>query len=339
MDTRGDDLDVICVGEALVDFLPDGPGRKVGEVDVWTRCPGGSAANVAVGLARLGARSALVGVLGQDDFGDFLFERLADEGVDLSHLRQTDEGKTGLVFVSVSGDGERSFSYYRTRAAELFLCERDIDPDYFSRPRVIYCGSNSLLFREAQRAVVKMARAAHTVGKIFCCDPNVSLVTWPDPRELKELLGLLLPLCGVVKLSEGEMELVTGKKTPEAALAELARLGVALPIVTLGEKGAMCWWNERVVRVPTPRVEVRDTTGAGDGFVAALLFGISRLYEDLPAFRRAGVGEIRELVTFACAVGSKVVEQVGAVAGLPRHLEVASLLPRMLRPVGAAAQG
>lgn len=308
-------------------------------MESWARCSGGSPANVAVGLARLGARPAMVGVVGQDEFGEFLLERLTGEGVDVSHLRQTGEGKTGLVFISLTNEGERSFTYYRTRAAELFLAERDMDPDFFSRARAIHCGTNSLLFRDAQRAVVKMARAAHTVGKILCCDPNLRLHMWPDPRELRELLGLLLPLCGVVKLSEEEIEFVTGKRAPEAALAELGKMGVALPIVTQGEKGAICAWNERVVRVPAPRAEVRDTTGAGDGFVAALLYGLTRLYEDLATFRRAGVGEIRELVTFACAVGARVVEKTGAVAGLPRRAEVESILPRMLRPPGEAAGG
>lgn len=327
-----DPLDVICVGETLVDFLPDRPGKKVRDVETWVRCSGGSPANVAVGLSRLGARSAMVGVVGEDEFGEFLIEKLADEGVDVTHLRQTDEGKTGLVFISLSEGGERTFSFYRTRAAELFLAERDIDPDFFSRTRAVHVGTNSLLFREAQRAAVKMAKAVSAAGKILCCDPNLRLHLWPDPRELREVLNALIPQAAVVKISEEEMEFVTGKTTPEAALAELSKKGVALPIVTLGEKGATFLWNEKVLRVSAPAAYVTDTTGAGDGFVSALLYGITQCYADLPALKRAGVGEIRELVTFGCAVGSKVVEKLGAVAGLPRREEVLAVLPRMLRP-------
>src|SRR5689334_17269422 len=94
--------EVICIGEALVDFLPEEMGQKVRDVERWRRCTGGSPANVAVGLARLGARSAMLGVIGEDEFGIYLRQSLSSEGVDVSHLRQTGEGKTGLVFISLT---------------------------------------------------------------------------------------------------------------------------------------------------------------------------------------------------------------------------------------------
>src|SRR5439155_1590029 len=109
---------IVCIGEALVDFLPVETGRKVRDVETWTRCSGGSPANVAIALARLGAKSAFLGVTGDDELGHYLAGKLAGEGVDVSHLRLTREGKTGLVFISLSDTGERSFSFYRTRSAE-----------------------------------------------------------------------------------------------------------------------------------------------------------------------------------------------------------------------------
>lgn len=331
--TETPSLDVICVGEALVDFLPNAPGQRVKDVTLWTRCTGGSPANVAVGVSRLGGSSALVGVVGEDDFGEFLIESLAGEGVDVSHLRQTDEGKTGLCFVSLTEAGDRSFSFHRTRSAELFLSERDVDVDFFQRGKIIHFGTNSLLFREARRAVTKLAKAAHAAGKIVSCDPNLRLHLWPDPLELMAVTEALFPLCTVVKVSEEEAEFVTGQKSPEAALVHLAeKRGVALPVVTLADKGAIFLWHGRIVRVPAPVAKVVDTTGAGDGFTAALLYGLSRLYPDAGALKFGGFGEMRELCNFACAVGTKVTEHLGAVAGLPRAAEVQALLPRFLRP-------
>lgn len=330
-------IDVVCIGETLVDFLPETAGLKVSEVPKWVPCSGGSPANVAVGIARLGGRSAMVGCIGQDEFGDFLLEKLASERVDVSHLRQTDEGKTGLVFISLDERGERSFAFYRTRAAELFLAERDVDTEFLERSRAIHCGTNSLLFREAQRAVLTVVRAGSAAGKIVCCDPNLRLHFWPDPRELREVLKSLLPHCAVVKLAEDEAEFATGKTQPEAALAELAKRGVRLPVITLGAQGAVFLWQDRVVRVNAPMAHVIDTTGAGDGFVSALLFGLTRLYENQAALEKAGTGEIRELVTFACAAGARVTEKIGAVAGLPRAEDVANVLPRLLQPAPPAS--
>jgi len=326
-----DPLDVVCLGEALVDFLPDAIGRPVRDVEGWTPCPGGSPANVAIGLARLGARSAMVGTVGQDEFGHFLGRRMAEEGVDVSHLRQTDEGKTGLVFISLSDTGERSFSFHRTRSAELFLAERDVDAGFLRAARVLHLGSNSLLFRPAQRAALLAVDAVRSAGKIVSCDPNLRLHMWPDPGELKRLLEQLLPACTIVKLAEDELEFTTGTAEVPRALEALARMGVALPVATLGGQGAALLWQGTLVRVPAPPARVVDSTGAGDGFVAGLLYGITRLYDGLPAFRTAGVGEIREIAAFGCRIGARVVEKLGAVEGLPRATEAESLLPALLR--------
>ncbi|MDQ3263380.1 MAG: carbohydrate kinase [Myxococcota bacterium] len=327
-----DAIDVICLGETLVDFLPEQPGMKVRDVRRWVRCSGGSPANVSVGVARLGGSSAMVGVVGQDEFGEFLLEALSNEGVDVARLRQTDEGKTGLVFISLTAGGDRSFMFSRTRSAELFLAERDVDPAYLERARALHFGTNSLLFREAQRAMVRAVRAGAAGGKIVSCDPNLRLNFWPDPADLKGVLDALLPSCTLVKLSEEEIAFVTGKSTPEAALEHLSSLGVSLPIVTLAERGAVFLWKGRTVSVAAPAVQVLDTTGAGDGFVAALLFSLTRLYPDRAALLQAGVGELRELAQFACAVGSRVTEALGAVDSLPRISELGGVLPNRLHP-------
>jgi fructokinase len=327
-------LDVVTIGEALVDFLPSAAGRRVREVESWGPSIGGSLANVAVGLARLGARSAMVGVVGEDEFGHFLRERLAAEGVDVSHLRQTHEGRTGLVFISLDARGERSFTFFRTRSAEFLLGERDVDPAFLERARAVHCGTNSLHLPEARVAMLRMLTSAREAGRIVSCDPNLRLHAWADPTELKPLLAKLLPLCSVVKLSEEEIRFVTGTDDPEAALDHLHGLGVALPVVTLGEKGAVLLWKGERVRVPAPVARVVDTTGAGDGFTAAFLFGLTRRYADAAALAGASREALEELATFACAVGARVVEKLGAVAGLPRAHEVASELPADLRPSG-----
>ncbi|MHB8876092.1 MAG: carbohydrate kinase family protein [Myxococcaceae bacterium] len=323
--------DVICLGEALVDFLPQQPGHKVRDVETWTRCPGGAPSNVAIGLSRLGARSALLGVTGTDEFGHFLKGALALEGVDASHLRMTGDGKTGLAFVSLGENGERSFSFHRTRSAELFLVEVDGDLPFVLSARALHCGTNSLLWRPAQRAMVKMVQAGQAAGKLVSCDPNLRLHLWAEPQELRELLGFLLPSCGVVKLSEEEIGFVTGTGDVEQALVSLRKQGVLLPVVTRAAEGAVFFWQGKVVRVPSPPAVAIDSTGAGDGFMAALLFGLCRLYPDAAALKGAGIGELRELMTFACLAASRVVERLGAVAGLPRLAEIEGALPQLLR--------
>lgn len=189
--------DVLSLGEALVDFLPDRRGQPVRDVARWTPCLGGAPANVAVGVARLGGRSGLLGVTGDDEFGHFLKAGLRAEGVDVAHLRQTRDGKTGLGFVSLTRTGERSFTFYRTRAAETFLDRRDTDGAQraLARTKVLHVGTNSLIQAPARAAVLEAVKGAFERGQVTSTDPNLRLHLWKDPSVLRRLLDRLFRRC------------------------------------------------------------------------------------------------------------------------------------------------
>lgn len=312
--------DVVCLGEALVDFLPERRGRRVRDVRRWTPCLGGAPANVAVGLARLGATSALVGVTGDDEFGHFLREGLAREGVDVSRLRHARGGKTGLGFVSLTAAGERSFVFYREHSAEKRLSQADLRgaQRLVSKAAVLHVGTNSLLLPEAREAVLGALDAASRRGQLTSCDPNLRLHLWPRPGELKALLKQLVPRCAIVKLSDEEIDFVTGTRDVDEALARLERRGVLLPVVTQGAKGASFRLCGQVHRVPAPKVRVVDTTGAGDGFMAGLLYGLTRQVRTRAALEALDASVVEGVARFACLVGSRAVTKLGAVAGLPR---------------------
>ncbi|MFO0598607.1 MAG: carbohydrate kinase [Myxococcaceae bacterium] len=317
-------VDVVCLGEALVDFLPSARGQLVRDVKQWTPCLGGAPANVAVGLSRLGARSALVGVTGDDEFGHFLKNGLAREGVDVSRTRQTKEGKTGLGFVSLTLGGERSFTFYRTRAAETFLCAADVRRAraLIDRAKVLHVGTNSLIHAEARAGVLEAIERAHGRGQITSTDPNLRLHLWKDPSILKRLLHRLFRFCAVVKLSEEEILFATGTSKVDRALGFLEKKGVALAFVTRGPKGASGLFMGQRFDVPAKKVKVIDTTGAGDGFTAGLLFGLTRTYSSREELELGDPDAIAGHARFGCVVGSAVVTRLGAVAGLPSRAEL-----------------
>jgi fructokinase len=317
---RAEPLDVVSVGEALVDFLPDRRGQRVRDVARWTPCLGGAPANVAVGLARLGARSALVGVTGDDEFGAFLREGLAREGVDVSSLRSEPGGKTGLGFVSLTASGERSFVFYRDHSAEKRLGPRDLSRAraLLRRAAVVHVGTNSLLEPQARTAVLSAVAAAGARGQITSCDPNLRLHLWRRPAVLKRLLDRLVPRCAVLKLSEEEIAFVTGTSDVEVALERLARRGVVLAVVTRGAKGASVRFQGQTRHVPSPRVKVVDTTGAGDGFTAGLLYALTRQARTREQLAALELAVVEGAARFGCLVGAHAVTKLGAVAGLPR---------------------
>lgn len=315
-------FDVISLGEALVDFLPEKAGARVRDVETWKKCLGGAPANVVVGVSRLGGRAAMCGVTGDDELGHFISEELAREGVDVSRMRHTVEGKTGIGFISLTATGERSFLFYRHQAAEFQLCVDDVDHAFLGSSKVLHLGTNSLLLPSAREASLTAARAAKARGQIVSCDPNLRLHLWKEPAQLRALLDELLATCSVVKLSDEEIEFVTSEKDPERALLALRASGVALPIVTLGAHGAVLRVGQTVVKVPAPSVEVVDTTGAGDGFMAGLLFGLTQVASTRAQLEALTVEQLEPMARFGCRVGSRVVTRMGAVAGLPRMAEL-----------------
>ncbi len=312
------DPDVLCLGEALVDLLPDRRGR-LEDCERFSPCPGGAPANVATGLARLGARVAFHGVVGDDPFGRLLARRLAGEGIEV-RLRHARERPTGMWFVALDERGERSFFSPNARwSADKLLAPEDVDAAAIGRARFLHVGSSAHVLPAGQAALRAAVRAARAQGVPVSFDPNLRLHLWEDLAPLRALCADVLPACAVAKLSEEELELCTGERDPERAAARLVELGVGIACVTLAERGALVRRGAEVRHVPAAPVEVVDTTGAGDGFVAGLLSVLARAGRPPEAL---GFPELVAAVAFANRVAGRVCTRVGAVAGLPRADEI-----------------
>lgn len=311
-------LDVLCLGEALVDLLPRGRGA-LEEVAAFEPCPGGAPANVATGLARLGLRVGFRGVVGDDPFGRLLARRLADEGIEVQ-LRATKARPTGLWFVALDARGERSFFSPNARfSADKLLVPADADPAAIGRARFLHVGSSAHVTPEGQAALRAAVDAARARGVAVSFDPNVRAHLWDELAPLRALVADVLPRCAFAKISDDEAALCTGEADPERAAARLVALGVEVACVTLGAAGALVRRGDDVRHVPAERVEVVDTTGAGDGFVAGFLSVVAR--EAAPP-RALPIETLERAARVGCRVAARVCERLGAVAGLPRASEL-----------------
>jgi fructokinase len=303
-------LDVLCFGEALVDLLPDRRG-KLRDCERFSVHSGGAPANVAVGLARLGLRAGFCGVVGDDEFGHLLDRKLQDEGVE-TRFRFIREARTGLWFVALDDRGERTFfSPGGPESADKMIAEEDALAAPLERAAWLHCGSSCHVRPAAQRALRVVVERARTASVLVSFDPNVRAHLWRDLRDLRALCESIFPLCAVVKLSEDETEVCTGERDPERAARRVRDRGVRLVCITKGERGASALRGDRWFHAAAPAVEVADTTGAGDGFVAGLL---SRLARDPDPSDEA----LQSALELGCTVGSSVCTELGAVAGLPR---------------------
>ncbi len=311
-------LDVLVQGEALVDLLPDrrGPLRRVGSFAVHT---GGAPANVAVGLARLGVRVALLGLVGEDEFGAFLREALGAEGIEVAGLQTTRAGRTGLSFVELDERGERRFFGYGAPTADACFAPEHVDEALVRRARIVHVGSNALVSESGVAATAKLLEIAREAGAVISVDPNLRLHLWRDASALRPRLGPVLAAATLAKLSEEEAAFWLGPAPADEQARRLVHEGLPLAIVTAGAAGA--WWARRdgaSGHVPAPRVEVVDSTGAGDGFVAGLLAALTPLLADGAQPAELPVAALTTAIVQGCRVGAAVVGRLGATAGLPR---------------------
>jgi fructokinase len=309
---------ILSFGEAIVDFFPEQRGILLRDAEKFERHLGGAPANVAVGLARLGVPSGLMTLVGADEFGAFLKNALAREGVDTSGIGTHRVARTGITFVAVGPRGERSFTFYRHPSADQLIAEHDVDESVIGRARVFHYGSSTLSREPARAATLRAVELARRAGCVVSCDPNIRAHLWEDLAEARPLLAKTLAQTDVVKISDDELAAVVATSDPELGARRLREQGVGLAIVTLGERG--CYFDGAAAGTGWSRgvsVDAVDTTGAGDGFVAGLL-------AELPPGKP---GELpRAAVEAACAfanrVAARVVTRFGATAALPRRSEL-----------------
>ena len=313
-------LRFISYGESLVDFLPNARG-PLRDVDTFTKTLGGAPTNVAVALARLGCNVALIGIVGDDEFGYYICESLSREGVDATFVSNTKRAKTGITFVTLDHNGDRSFLFFREPSADMTISPSDIDPDAFDQRDVMLMGSNLLTDEPARSATLRALELAEENGIEIAIDVNYRKHLWSDRNTAEQHIVSAVKRCHLVKVNEDELEFLANGRTAEALFDELSQFRTRALIVTLAENGAAVYTASGVTRVDAPHVDVIDTTGAGDGFIAGLLAGLSNastkgsLFERIESIDGATWISILES---ACYVGSQVCTALGATPALPK---------------------
>ena len=306
-------LDITAVGEILIDLTQTGV-NAVG-VPEFAANPGGAPANVAVAAARLGADTAFIGRVGADGFGRFLESVLRENGVDTQGLVSDPDALTTMAVVTLTAEGERSFSFYRDNTADVRLSCEDIR---LPETKLLHFGSVSLTAEPSRSATLYAAQQAKAAGALVSYDPNYRANLWHSEAEAVEQMKRPLPLVDILKVSDEELPLLTGISDPEAGSAALAAYGIPLVLVTLGADGAFFRFGDVTGSVPGFRVKVADTNGAGDTFLAAVVTRITR---------RGGLDgldrrELTDIVTYANKAASVTTSRSGAIPAMPTADEI-----------------
>jgi fructokinase len=311
--------DAICMGELLIDFVPVTTGTDLLTATAFQKAPGGAPANVAVGLSRLGTSSALMGRASEDGFGRFLIKTLEDSGVDTSLMRRSRRTRTPLAFVSLAADAEREFLFYGDPSAGF--CPEDVDFDAISRAKLVHFGSIGLITDDSRVATLQAVDAARGAGRHVSFDANLRLDLWPTPDSAREAIREGIDRATIVKLSDDELDFLTGSKDPVTGARTLLHAGLTLMVVTHGRYGCTFVTRDTDGKVPSFTVDPVDTTGAGDAFMAGLLTGLLE-HPNVPLTSEL----LHGLCRFANAAGALATTQRGGIPGLPNRAGVMALM-------------
>jgi fructokinase len=306
-------FDVVALGELLIDFTP--AGTTATGNPRFAANPGGAPANVLAALAKLGKQCAFVGMVGADRFGLFLQQTLRQNGIAVTGLKFSQTIPTTLAFVHLDPGGDRSFCFYRNPGADLMLTPEDVDYDLINQARIFHFGSLSMTDEPSRSATLNAAKIAKKNGLVISYDPNYRPPLWPGPGPAVTGMKTGLELADIVKVSETELELLTGTDDPAKGSALLAAMGVGVVLVTLGAQGCYYRYPGGSGAMPAFAVDTIDTTGAGDAFLGGILYWLSGL--TLNEIYRLKQAEFEKIVRFATAVGSLTTTKKGAIPALP----------------------
>ena len=305
-------FDVTALGEILIDFTFSGYNED--GMALFAQNPGGAPANVLAAVQKLGGKTAFIGKVGNDMHGNFLRNVLQSKNICCDGLLTDNNTFTTLAFVSLSENGERSFSFARKPGADTRLEENEVHYDIIKSSKVLHVGSLSLTDSPSREATLAALDFAKENNITVSYDPNYRAMLWKDAETAKKGMRSVLPYVDIIKISDEETELLTDEKDVKGAAKRLLGLGIKCVIVTKGSEGAYILSQKGEAEIKSKKVTVADTTGAGDSFMGGFLY---KLTDANITPDELSDTELRKFGDFASSVAGFCVSKRGALNAMP----------------------
>ena len=314
-------FDVVALGELLVDFTENvisAQGNPMLEAN-----PGGAPCNVLSMLQNLGKKTAFIGKVGDDAFGQMLTQAVRNQGINTENLVADDTVHTTLAFVHTDKDGDRSFSFYRNPGADMMLRWDEIHEDMLADTKIFHFGTLSMTDGQIEKVTKKAVEKAKSEGALISFDPNLRPPLWKDLEDAKRHMWYGISQCDILKISDDEIAFLTGTDDIDRGIeAILEQSQPALVCATMGKNGSKAFYKGTCVFCdPFLRDDTIETTGAGDTFMACVLNAV--LEKGLEALSEK---DLFEIIQFANAAASLVTTRKGALRVMPEYEEIAKLL-------------
>lgn len=318
--------EVISIGRVGVDLYSLDYDKPLKDVGRFAKYVGGGAANLAVGLSRLGISVGVVSGVSDDELGEFVIEYLAREGVDTRSILKLPDSKTGIVFAEVNpGKKESNFIFYRENVADLKITRELVDSAEIDEAKVVVANGTALSAnpsRDASLYAMELARKKNKKNKnkaavVFNLDWRPSLWKGVDSNSKVEYYSQAIELASILIGNETEYRAATGANDTDEAISQIQDLGDKLLICTRGENGSRAYVKGKVVDAPPFRVKPLKTLGAGDGNLAGIIYGYLKQWD------------IYNMLRFGNAIGAIVVTKHSCSDAMPSYDETMTFIQKM----------
>lgn len=312
--------DVVALGELLIDFAMSGQSEQGN--NMFEACPGGAPCNVLSMLNKLGKKTAFLGKVGNDQFGKVLKATIEEIGIDSKGLLMDEVVRTTLAFVHTFADGDRDFSFYRNPGADMMLSEEEVDMEMIRDARVFHLGTLSMTDEPARTATKKALDVAKEAGCLISFDPNLRPPLWKSLDTAKEMMEYGFRYCDILKISDNEIQFVSGKEDYDEGIRYLQeKYNIPVIFLTLGKDGSRAYYKGMRVEKEGFQVDTIETTGAGDSFCGSAISGV--LDKGIDNLTES---DLEEILTLANAAAAIVTTKKGAIRSMPELGEIKKLI-------------
>ena len=312
--------DVTALGELLIDFTENGTSAQGNPL--FEANPGGAPCNVLAMLTKLGHKTAFIGKVGDDFFGKQLREAITEVGIDSTGLLSDPEIHTTLAMVHTYPDGDRDFSFYRNPGADMMLREDEIPEELIKSTKIFHFGTLSMTHDGVRAATKKAISIAEEANALISFDPNLRPPLWKSLDDAKEQVLYVLGHCHILKISDNEIQFVSGKEDYDEGIKYLQeKYQIPLIFLTMGKEGSRAYYKNFRVEQPGFTVKAIETTGAGDTFCGCSINGVLKYGLD-----NLDEAKLKEILTYANAGAALITMKKGAIRSMPEPENIKELI-------------
>lgn len=310
-------VDVTALGELLIDFTENGvsgQGNPMFEAN-----PGGAPCNVLAMLTRLGHKTAFIGKVGKDFFGEQLKSAIQEVGINADYLQMDEKVHTTLAFVHTLPDGDRDFSFYRNPGADMMLAEEEVPAELLNNTKIFHFGTLSMTHEGVRKATKKAVTLAKQAGALISFDPNLRPPLWNRLEDAREQVLYGLEHCQILKISDNEIQWLTDEQDYTNGVKWINdRFHIPLVLVSMGKQGSRAYYQGKMVEAaPYLREDTVETTGAGDTFCGCVLHYIAE-----HGLENLSDADLKEMLDYANCAASIITTKKGALRVMPTKEEI-----------------